>query len=144
MRAPASGAGSPTWRGCAPFWKRRSRAGDRAMYIRRRTSRDAIDVEELMHSSRLRRAFALSATLGMVSLIVGVIGVGIAIRYGAVAPPPLEVRLYTIHILAYRTDYPECPPTTVCPFESIETPPAYFVIWTITELARAHQPYSRT
>jgi hypothetical protein len=51
----------------------------------------------------------------MVSLVVGVIGVGIAIWYGAVAPPNLEVQFYRIHIRAYRTDYPECPPTTLCP-----------------------------
>ena len=96
-----------------------------------------------MHSSRLRRGLAVSATFALMSLIVCLVGFGLAIRYRAVAPPTLDARVYAIHILAHPTDYPECPPTTVCPFESTLTPPAYFVVWSTYEPAIAARPYGR-
>jgi hypothetical protein len=97
-----------------------------------------------MGSTHLRQSLIVSATLGLALLIVALIGFGVAIRLGAVVPPTLEVRIYQTQILAYRTDYPECPPTTLCPSESIATPPTDYVVWSIYEPPMAHQPYGRT
>ena len=88
---------------------------------------------------RLAHALILSVAL----LLMGVFGCGVAIGYGAVVPPPWEVRLYKTHILAFRTDYPECPPTTLCPPESVAPPPAFYVVWSINEVGSDDQPDSR-
>jgi hypothetical protein len=76
-------------------------------------------------------------------LLVGVFGFGVAIRQGAVVPPSWDVWLYKTHILAYCTDYPDCPPTTLCPPQSVVLPPAFYVVWSITEVVSDDQTDSR-
>ena len=76
-------------------------------------------------------------------LLVGVFGFGIAMGQGAVVPPSWEVQLYTIHILAYCTDYPDCPPTMLCPPQSIALLPAFYVVWRINKVVADEQPDSR-
>jgi len=104
----------------------------------------ADSTEEFMRSARLGQRLAISAICGLALLIVGLIGFGIAIRQGATVPPRLDVRFYTIHVLAYRTGYPHCPPTTPCLPESSAPAQAYFVIWSIQEQTTVHWPYGRT
>lgn len=86
-----------------------------------------------MHSRRLEQSLAIGFTT-ILALLVGVFRFGVAIRQGAVVPPSWEVQLYTIHILAYRTDYPDCPPTTLCPPQSVASLPAFYVVWSINQL----------
>ena len=104
----------------------------------------ADSTEEFMRSPRLGHRLAIAATYGVALLIVGLIGFGTAIWQGAAVPPRLDVRLYTIHIVASRTGYPHCPPTTLCPPESTAPAQAYFVIWSIQEQTTVHWPYGRT
>jgi hypothetical protein len=104
----------------------------------------AHSTEEFMRCTRLGQRLAITATYGVALLIVGLIGFGTAIWQGAAVPPRLDVRFYTIHIVAYRTGYPQCPPTTLCLPESAAPAQAYFVIWSIHELATVHLPYGRT
>ena len=96
-----------------------------------------------MRAMRLEQSLAVAVTLSLTLLIASVFGLGVAIRHGAVVLPPWEVRLYKIHILAYRTDFSECPPTTLCPLQSVAPPPAFYVVWSIYEPPTAHQPYRR-
>jgi hypothetical protein len=93
-----------------------------------------------MRSTRLRQSLVVSATFGLALLVVVLIGFGVAIRLGTVIPPELDLRFYQIHILAYRTDYPQCPPTTLCPSDSILTPPAFYVLWRIHNVATTNHP----
>src|SRR5262245_49210326 len=97
-----------------------------------------------MRSTGLQPRLAISATFTLALLVVCLLGVGNAFRQGAAVRPELDVRFYGIHILAYRTDYPECPPTTPCPPQSLAQPPGYYVIWSITEQVLEHQPYDST
>jgi hypothetical protein len=96
-----------------------------------------------MHLIRLEPRLAHVIILAVVLLLMGMFGFGVAIRYGAVVPRPWEVRLYKIHILAYRTDYPECPPTTLCPQELVAPSSAFYVVWRINNLVSDDQPDSR-
>src|SRR5262245_61013447 len=102
------------------------------------------DTEEFMHSTRLQQRLAISATFTLTVLIACLLGVGNAFRQGAAELPELDVPFYGIHIRAYRTDYPECPPTTLCPPQSLVAPARYYVIWSITELVSAHHLYGST
>ena len=96
-----------------------------------------------MCSIRFWQSLAVAVTLTLTLLVAGVFGFGLAIQHGVVESPNLEVQLYKIHILAYRTDYPECPPTTLCPPQSIVLPPAFYVVWIINEVGSDDQPDSR-
>ena len=97
-----------------------------------------------MRSTRQRQWRALSATLTLAVVIVGLLRTETAIRQGTGVPPAVDVRLYGNHILAYHTDYPDCPPTTLCPPQFLSQPARYYVIWSITELVPEHQPYGST
>ncbi len=96
-----------------------------------------------MRTARLQKRLVTSVTFTLALLIVGMLGLGTAIWQGTVVAPALDVRFYKIHILAYRTDYPECPPTTLCPPESVASPPAFYVVWRINNLLSDDQPDSR-
>jgi hypothetical protein len=96
-----------------------------------------------MYTRRLEQSLAIAVLIILALLLVGVFGFGIAIRQGAVVPPSWEVQLYTIDILAYGTDYPDCPPTTLCPTPSIASLPAFYVVWRINEVVAGEQPDSR-
>jgi hypothetical protein len=96
-----------------------------------------------MRSIRFWQSLVILATFTLVLLVAGVFGFGLAIQHGVVESPDLDVQFYKIHILAYRTDYPECPPTTLCPPQSIVLPPAFYVVWRISEVGSDEQPDSR-
>ena len=99
--------------------------------------------EESMHTRRLAQRLAIAVALSLTLLLMGVFGFGAAIGQGAVVPPSWDVWLYRIHILAYCTDYPDCPPTTLCPTQSFALPPAFYVVWSINEVVSDDQPDSR-
>jgi hypothetical protein len=103
-------------------------------------------MEQKMHTTALRLGQRLAAVLTtlLALLFVGAFGFVGAIQEGAIEPPPWEMRLHTMRILAYRTDSPHCPPLTLCPPQSIGPAQAYYVIWSIHEPPTADQPYGRT
>ena len=97
-----------------------------------------------MRAVRFEQRLAIAVTLSLMLLIVGVIGLGAAIRYGEVVLPTLDLDLGIVRIVAYTTRYPDCPPYIQCPPQSVAPPQTYFVVWSIYELAPAEQPYGRT
>jgi hypothetical protein len=74
----------------------------------------------------------------------GLLGLGLAIQHDIIVPPALDLRHAFIHIVAYRTHYPECLPSTLCPPQSVAPPEEYYAVWLIDERATAEQPYGRT
>lgn len=97
-----------------------------------------------MRAMRLEFSLAVVVILSLTLLIAGLIGLDMAVRKGMVVPPTLDVQYTLIRIAAYRTDYPDCPPTTLCPPQSVASPQGYYVAWSIYEPPTAAQPYSRT
>src|SRR5262245_15244866 len=83
-------------------------------------------------------AVAFSLTL----LMVGMIGLEVAIRQGVVEPPNVAWQLGGVRITAYRTSTPECPPD-FCTEKSVAPPEEYYVLWVIDELLSDNQPYRR-
>ena len=61
-----------------------------------------------MRSLRLGQGLAVVVVLSLTLLIVGVIGLGVGIRYGDVVAPDLDVSLSRLDIVAYTTDPIEC------------------------------------
>src|SRR5262249_10981347 len=100
--------------------------------------------EALAHRISFARTLAVAVPLSLMLLMVGVVGLGLALRNGDFVPPVLDVRITHIRIAAYRTHYPECPPHTLCPLETIAPSEAYYVVWSVYELATAAQPNGRT
>ena len=83
-------------------------------------------------------AVAFSLTL----LMVGMIGLEVAIRQGVVEPPNVDWQLGRVRITAYRTSTPECPPY-FCLSKSVESAQASYVVWCINELTSEDQSYRR-
>ena len=67
-----------------------------------------------MHALRLGQSLAVAVALSLMLLIVGVAGLGVAIRQGDVMPPDLNISLSGLHIVAYTTDPIECRPYLPC------------------------------
>ncbi len=67
-----------------------------------------------MHSLRLGQSLAVVVVLSLMLLIVGVIGLGVGIRYRDVVAPDLDVSLSGLHIVAYTTEPIECRPYLPC------------------------------
>lgn len=72
-----------------------------------------------MRSIRLSQSLSVAVTLSLMLLIASVFGLGVAIRHGVVVPPTLDVQYHMIHVAAYRTHYPDCPPHTLWPPQSV-------------------------
>ena len=94
-----------------------------------------------MRAMRLEFSLAVVVILSLTLLIAGLIGLGMAVRKGMVVPPTLDLQYTLIRIAAYRTDYPDCPPTTLCPPQSVAPPAAFYVVWSINEVVSDEQPY---
>src|SRR5215475_221225 len=97
-----------------------------------------------MRAVPLKQHLSITITMSLMRLVVGMIGLGVAIRRGQIVPPTLDGELSIVRIVGYRTRYPDCPPHTLCPLQSVAPPEEYYVIWSIYELATADQPYGRT
>jgi hypothetical protein len=61
-----------------------------------------------MHPLRLGQSLAVAGVLSLTLLIVGMVGLGVGIRYGEVVAPEMNVSLSGLHIVAYTTDPIEC------------------------------------
>ena len=72
---------------------------------------------------------AVAIMLGLTLLFGGAIGVGLGIRYGAVAPADLEAHMNGLHIVAFSSYLPKCPPYPPCP----SADRSYYEIWSIYE-----------
>jgi hypothetical protein len=85
-----------------------------------------VEQEQQMRSLRLGQSLVVAVALSLTLLIVGVIGLGVGIRYGDVMPPDLDVALSGLHIVAYTTDPIDCRPYLPCsgPFSR-----DYYVVW---------------
>ena len=68
-----------------------------------------------MHPLRLGQSLAVAVVLSLTLLIVGMVGLGVGIRYGDVVAPDLNISLSRLHIVAYTTDPIECQPDLLCP-----------------------------
>src|SRR5262245_10823619 len=97
-------------------------------------------MRSLHHSQRL----AVAVPLSLMLVMVGVVGLGLAIRTGEGVPPVLDMRIAHIPIAAYRTHDPECPPYTHCPLESGVPPRVCHEVRIVSELPTAAQPSGRT
>jgi hypothetical protein len=96
-----------------------------------------------MHAIRLGQGLAVAATLSLMLVIGGLFGLGVAIRDGVVVPPTLNLGYSLSHVVAYSTRYPDCPPSTQCPPQSVASPQVYYVVWSIHDLTTADQPHGR-
>src|SRR6476659_2996139 len=67
-----------------------------------------------MHSLHLGQGLAVAVVLSLMLLIVGMVGLGVGIRYGDVVAPEMNVSLSGLHIVAYTTDLIECRPYLPC------------------------------
>jgi hypothetical protein len=67
-----------------------------------------------MHFLRLAQSLAVVVVLSLTLLIVGLVGLGVGIRYGDVVAPDLNISLSGLHIVAYTTDPIECRPYLPC------------------------------
>ena len=67
-----------------------------------------------MHPLRLGQSLAVAVVLSLTLLIVGMVGLGVGIRYGDVVAPEMNVSLSGLHIVAYTTDPIECRPYLPC------------------------------
>ena len=84
-----------------------------------------------MHSLRLGQSLVVAVALSLMLLIVGVVGLGVGIRQGAVVPPDLNVSLSGLHIVAYTTDPIECRLYLPCSGPSQD----YYVVWVFSQTA---------
>jgi hypothetical protein len=84
-----------------------------------------------MHSMRLWQNLVVAVALSLMLLLVGVVGLGVGIRQGAVVPPELNVSLSGLHIAAYTTDPIECRPYLPCPGPNQD----YYVVWVFRKTA---------
>jgi hypothetical protein len=67
-----------------------------------------------MHPRRLGQSLAVAVVLSLTLLIVGMVGLGVGIRYGDVVASEMKVSLSGLHIVTYTTDPIECRPYLPC------------------------------
>ena len=78
-----------------------------------------------------KQSLAVAVALSLMLLIVGVIGLGVAIQHSDGVPPDLDVSLSGLRIVAYTTDPIECRHYLPCP-----SPTRHFqVVWVFRETA---------
>ena len=94
-----------------------------------------------MRALHLGQRFAIVVTLSLTLLIVGAVGLGLAIRHGTVAPPDLNVALSGLHIVAFTTGRIECQHYLPC----LETTEDYYVVWVfgLTAPDNVHKTWCR-
>jgi hypothetical protein len=95
-----------------------------------------------MRAVRLGQGLAAAVMLSVMLLVSGMLGLGVAIQRGALAPGKLDVRLGRMHLVTYETYTPECPPyPTSCPLGLSEFPAQdFYVIWVLRLAGRRDQP----
>ena len=78
-----------------------------------------------MHPLRLGQSLAVAVVLSLTLLIVGMVGLGVGIRYGDVVAPDLNVSLSGLDIVAHTTDPYECRIALPCPGPRRDS----YVVW---------------
>ena len=84
-----------------------------------------------MHPLRLGQSLAVAVVLSLTLLIVGMVGLGMGIRYGDVVAPEMNVSLSGLHIVAYTTDPIACHPYLPCLARAQD----YYVVWVFRKTA---------
>ena len=84
-----------------------------------------------MPALHLGQRLTVAVVLSLMLLIVGGIGLGMAIRQSDDILPDLDVSSRELRLLAYTTDPSECQPDLLCPRPIRE----YQVIWVVRESA---------
>ena len=97
-----------------------------------------------MRQSAVVRVFGTMVMALALLLVIAPVALAIAVQQHVVAPPASDLELGTVHIVAYSTRYPGCPPRMPCSREIITPPQAYYLVWLIDETATADQPYGWT
>ena len=90
-----------------------------------------------MRSLHWGQCFAAAAVLSLL-LLAGLFGIGMAIQQRTIAPPPLDVQLGGVQLVAYTTHIPDCDPWNVTPCapapDLMLSPPQaqlFYVIWVL-------------
>ena len=97
-----------------------------------------------MRHIAIGRIFGSAVVALALLLVIAPVALAMAVHQRVVAPPTSDLRLGVVHIVAYSTRYPACPPRMPCPPESVVPPQAFYVVWLIDETATADQPYGWT
>jgi hypothetical protein len=84
-----------------------------------------------MLSLHWRQCLVVAVVLSLMLVMVGVVGLSVAVQDGFVVPPELDVSLRGLHIIAYMTDPIECQPYRPCPGPSRN----YYVVWAFHKTA---------
>ena len=90
-----------------------------------------MEQKQQMHALRLGQRLAVAVAIGLTLLIVGMSGLGVAIRQSGVVPPDLDVSLGGLRIVAYTTDPTQCRPDRLCPDATRD----YQMVWVVRETA---------
>jgi hypothetical protein len=90
-----------------------------------------MEQKQQMHSLRLGQSLAVAVALSLMLLIVGVIGLGVAIWQSDLGPPGLDVSLSGLRIVMYTTDPIKCRPDLLCPGPTRD----YQAAWVFRETA---------
>ena len=90
-----------------------------------------MEPKQQMHAQNLGQHLAVAIALGLMLLIVGIIGLGVAIPHSGVVPPELDVSLSGFRIIAYTTDPIVCRREFLCPVLARH----YRVVWVFRETA---------
>jgi hypothetical protein len=90
-----------------------------------------MEPKQQMHAQHLGQHLAVAIAFSLLLLIVGIIGLGVAVPLSGVDPHDLDVSLSGFRIIAYTTDPSECQPNFLCPRSTRE----YQVIWVVRESA---------
>lgn len=95
-----------------------------------------------MGAIRLGLSLVAAIILSLALLSGTVFGLAIAMERGVAEPPNVDWQLGRVHITAYPTSTPECPPD-FCRSKSVESAQASYVVWCINELVSDDQSYRR-
>jgi hypothetical protein len=94
----------------------------------------------LSSASRTERwlvALALAALFALSLLAVGVLGVGLGVRYGVVLGPNLNIDLGLVRLVASTNPAPDCNPADpVCAAQRLraDSPaPRFYSVWVVTK-----------
>jgi hypothetical protein len=100
-----------------------------------------MEQKQHMHTQRLGQSLAVAVAFSLILLIVGVIGLGVAIQQSDDVLPDLDVSLSGLRIVAYTTNPHQCGPDLLCP----GAPRDYQVVWVFRETAPdyAHETWHR-
>ncbi len=101
--------------------------------------------EEQIRSVHRGQSLGVAATLSVVLLMAGMLGLGVAIQQRIIALPELDVQFRGSHVVVYMTQAPDCIRyLTSCPPELIARPTQdFYVIWVLTQTGQPAPPDER-